>query len=713
MKRIFLLGGHDLEMLEIKSLLQSNNCEVYDAGLRWDNAELDAYHDVLKQNPDAEFVGIELHDPKHTSSEFKYTLIDHHNEKSNSPAAILQVAKLLNIEPDSRMRLVAANDSGHIPALEAMNATDEEIEYIRKEDRRAQGVTEQDEALCEEALKNKIVEEGVTIIHSPIENFSYFTDKLYPCRKLLVYSDKTLTFYGVDSRMLAEQYYQDDVKQGKAYYGGSNNGYFGLAKGKYSQEEIIGIKNNIVKIMHEHPISFHCFLFPFRTIRPINDHETEKWKRVTTQTEKKENEKKQFYNEHNYFYPFVWPTLYDNNKDHIVHHYEYFGLDEKSNYSIIIKDDPASGKPDRYDLRLKYINLNLYNNNVGVISFYVINHDYPDPSDILKINQYGRRLFPPFADDINLHFESALRFNILGTDYTMSTKQPNEPIDLIYNLILPVLSLKPNGYNDRKTIETVIDDRMFVLSWYKNDTFSNQFQSSNLKYESFRDDDFWYKYVFVDGNDITCHNDEMQRQLICEATYPRWQKYGTLYGVSRYSMLMLTSNGCPDFLTNYFETEYVRMAELLLVQRASILNFSRRIKESVNAGNNNYEKLHHDYILFLNQIHFREVTAQEQGIEIYQMLYNKMNIGQQVKELDNEIDELHASVENRRSRQLNKGALWVAIIALIIATISMFNAIIPYQRFYYCTTPFRIEIIIVVLIACFVIFKWIKQIKKK
>jgi Mg2+ and Co2+ transporter CorA len=67
--------------------------------------------------------------------------------------------------------------------------------------------------------------------------------------------------------------------------------------------------------------------------------------------------------------------------------------------------------------------------------------------------------------------------------------------------------------------------------------------------------------------------------------------------------------------------------------------------------------LYKQYIRFINKIYFREVTAQEQGIELYDMLQTHMRLDVHVKELEGEIRELHNYVlileENERSEKLD------------------------------------------------------------
>ncbi len=140
---IFLLGGHDLEMIEIGIMARKAGYTVLDKNLTWNNANLSAY--AAQLNEKDYFVGIELKEDITTPK--NYFPIDHHNENSHKQSSIEQVAKMLGIELTRDQQLVAANDSRYIPGMIAMGATPEEIADIRLRDRKAQGVTELDEQL--------------------------------------------------------------------------------------------------------------------------------------------------------------------------------------------------------------------------------------------------------------------------------------------------------------------------------------------------------------------------------------------------------------------------------------------------------------------------------------------------------------------------------------------------------------------------------------
>ena len=52
--------------------------------------------------------------------------------------------------------------------------------------------------------------------------------------------------------------------------------------------------------------------------------------------------------------------------------------------------------------------------------------------------------------------------------------------------------------------------------------------------------------------------------------------------------------------------------------------------------------IYKEYIRFVNQIYFRSVTAQDQGIEMYNLLMKQLNTKEQIKDLDEEIEAEYA-----------------------------------------------------------------------
>ena len=245
LQKVFLLGGHDLEMMTIKHMLEGRtDCMTIDRHLSWDNAILSAYQEELvRYHKDAEIYGIELRED--IFAPCNYRRIDHHNDYSNRRASVLQVAEILDVTPDRHIQLVAANDAGYIPAMQALGATDEEIQEIRRQDRAAQGVTEDDELAAEQSIVKGLTRlTDMLVVQSHTSCFSAICDRLYPYSRLLIYSDREWIYYGEGKSRLVEVF-AAEIKAGRVYHGGGESGYIGTAKDAFPKEQIVSLVNRI------------------------------------------------------------------------------------------------------------------------------------------------------------------------------------------------------------------------------------------------------------------------------------------------------------------------------------------------------------------------------------------------------------------------------------------------------------------------------------
>lgn len=449
--------------------------------------------------------------------------------------------------------------------------------------------------------------------------------------------------------------------------------------------------------------SYHIFYFPFKwdilskevpssfsdriDLDHIRINEYSPWERVC------DNQKETdylLYNEKNYFYSFVHPVLYDTGlPGTVMQHFERKEV-KQGNISYVIR--VLAGKTDTYELRVDDLVMNLYSTGVGILVFYLANEKYSDPEDILRINQYGRRILPPFlsannslkepkdkelADSIALVGLSG-EANRYREDFSWYDRPEKswDPAKFIQSLVLDLsedfVMIPYEGKRDtsvlqsdklRKGIVPAVDDRMFVVSLILDQKLTNCF-CLNPKWCLNGNKLFWSRYVFVDTSDSCIQNDEMRDRLTQEHTYFRWQKWGTLYGYSRYSFVAISSGDFGRYvLQPQLRTMYSRMVELALVQRASILKFSGEVTRLSNLREqtphlaDRIRNLYREYIRFVNQVYFREITAQEQGIELYQALQNQIGLKDQVASLDCEIEELHQYAtlleERNQNQQLN------------------------------------------------------------
>jgi hypothetical protein len=175
---MFFLGGYDLEMLAIRNALELSGQEFHDRQLEW-GAQASAYameiSIAVAQGKTSVLVelGLDIEPPAGT------IIVDHHGDQCDKEASLLQVLKLLNITPSREELLIAANDSGYIPAMLAVGATPTEVATIRRLDRKAQGVTDEMERQAEAAITLAEIRKGVVIVRLPHTKHSPVCDRLF------------------------------------------------------------------------------------------------------------------------------------------------------------------------------------------------------------------------------------------------------------------------------------------------------------------------------------------------------------------------------------------------------------------------------------------------------------------------------------------------------------------------------------------------------
>lgn len=803
----FLIGGQDLEMIEICKLLSKFDLQYINNELNWANAKLSSYSSYF--NDIDYFVGIEL--TEDISRPLNYIEIDHHNNNKHKPSSLLQIIDLLkedmgiDVEISREISLIAANDSGYIPAMEAINATKEEINDIRLRDRKAQGVTEEDELRAQKSIDNNLETiKGVTVVNSLTTKFSTITDRLYPYKQLLIYTDNELTYYGtgVDKLVLK---YEDLIKNKKAYTGGGDSGYFGI---NYATDK--KLINNILKIIAMEPLSYHIFMFPFKfgsesekndeilITNFIGQFDIKQKNGLKRDNENSDKEKERFYwdkpkddlfekyNQKKYFHDFVHPVLFEDEKKSIISFEKEPNLkyrieinkkiiNEKNYHPLELSKEKIDKQPDEYklvviDLQIQKVTLDLYEYGIGIFSFHleyfpgeeVTKRDLLD--NVLLINQYGRRIYPPFLDTHYGDFEfvdnskldnvlEGTKFRVLpkaikilkreedviiATDWECFKKDPDNNFFLIPDHILYFLNIKrhkelrdsyyftsvsekQNNECTEKNIKIspILDDRMFVMSWlgayqltqeFTKDKLrifeekrkygyvlsdvcntTNVISQTNSSYQTersfafkksqsdigFLNNDFWYMYVFADSSEKTCQNEIKQQQIIKNHTYDRWINFKTLYGISRYSFVVLSAPiNClkkvnSAFIATHFKTIYFKMVSLVLIQRSLILMNSKEINETFSEESdkrtNNIDKKYGKYLEFINKYFHREISTQEQGIELYDMLIDHLRVEVQAKELEKEYQNLFSLIKIKRDEEQSKRMKGFTIIGTAFA----------------------------------------------
>ncbi len=240
MQRVFLLGGYDLEMIEIRKILEEKKETFIDRKLLW-GATLSSYEDILNNRD--EFIAIELEEdialPKN------YILIDHHGKNSHKSSSIQQIAKLLNIKLNRWQKLVSENDYAYISGMKKLHATDKEIDEIRKADRESQGVSDEDEKLAQESINQS---NGKNTIKSRTPHFSAVSDRVYSTfTQYIIFNDKKVSFYGYKIEKLIDFLSLHKIAENNYYYGGGNFGFLGIKENVLKEREIV----NLLRIFNE------------------------------------------------------------------------------------------------------------------------------------------------------------------------------------------------------------------------------------------------------------------------------------------------------------------------------------------------------------------------------------------------------------------------------------------------------------------------------
>jgi hypothetical protein len=422
------------------------------------------------------------------------------------------------------------------------------------------------------------------------------------------------------------------------------------------------------------------------------------------------------------------PAAQTDKDELFIAHYRYQIKPGSGSYVIRTPDPYRKGKDKDYVLEIDSILLHLYYTGVGILSFHLNNRraDQSRPKDILNINQYGRRVFPNFfpIPSHKVGFQSAFdetdsitndpRGMELAKAITIHLGENTIPSERKKSLVeaktkyvhdyevfseiwcggIPGQLKSPDNtfhfrmprflepfigfLEDDFIVKPVLDDRMYVMCWYGHDSYADHLSKFNKEVPNYLLDDWWYRYAFVDGAGMRTVQDEtMQKEASKRATYTRWSDWQTLYGASEYSMVLLT-NTLPSlrdkgaaFLVTHFQTIYFRLAELVLLQRASVQRFSDDVThiarlDGADGVNGKKEKptqadlarrLYRRYLRFVNRIYFREATPQQQGIDLYELLQKAARVPEQVTALQQEIERLQAYVQqetDRRQQEIEK-----------------------------------------------------------
>lgn len=740
-KYIFFLGGYDLEMVTIKEILEERKEKFFDKKLSW-GAKASAYQSELallqhEQIPVLIELEIDIPIPPET------ILIDHHNERAgkDKKTSIEQVADLLDVKLNRWQQLISANDKGYVWGMQDIGATEEEIKKARTLDMEKQGVSIEDQEKAKISVNHFLerISKDMVIINSLIEKTSPITDLIYKYYRhiFIITPSNKLSYSGTEQiiKILEEKYAElkkEDNKI-KTWSGGylPDHGYFGSSYA-LDKKKIIEIMEPFIEKERIH--SQHIFMFPFNIVHDNIKECKSSYKRLHTihnmikesnsgwqyapfkllQTpleykndEMEDVERKKYspdevwaYSEYKYFHEYVRETLFNrkeeeelfpNKNDQPISLYYEREVKPTDEMILYVRKE---GEILNYTLKVETLSLRIFETGIGILAITLYNYCNEDFDSILRINDFGRRIYPQFLGEQNEYFPDpidAVKGSFLPDKIVFKTSDV-DTIDTFVtndflserkhfaNYIEKLLNPFHDTSKDKLAITPIIDDRMFVVCWHENDLIINDLSKPYGDQYNYNDSDNWYKYIFIDsGKDPLVRHKNFKKELIQNSTYPRFTESQTLFGITRYSFMCLCA--VDGFLyaviRNHMQKVYFQMAIILLAQRASILKFNTELEkiseeadrlirhrhgESNNSEEINLDKilmkvetLNKDIILFSNRMWFDEVSPQEQGIELYKLALKNMDIENAYYSLRKKVSQLHDFVriilENENAKE--------------------------------------------------------------
>ncbi len=446
--------------------------------------------------------------------------------------------------------------------------------------------------------------------------------------------------------------------------------------------------------------SYHTFIFPFlwnvsgeKTREDFESYLPKDWHKTVSLSDEEEAFVAA-YNQYRYFNAPARRAIESAGEDSdAVWNYTYALPGEKAEYVL-----EKEGK-DAISLSVNAIRLKLYDSGIGILLFETENHSYDSVADFNRINDMARCVYRPFIDNregycgacpdkVSIRYDGGVLCE--GT----LNERPEKADEL--RLIEPILFLLSNdtirataGKQEAKGtkkfhyIEPVLDERMFVAAYYVNAPFVNEctmwdngayrYEQAALSYNAAdmdQDGDkdnlaaTLYRIFYVDGSGFTtCRHRRMMAELLDKVIYKRWVEGGTITGITDYSMISIT-NSDSAFLRRNFLTEYVEMVTLVLAQRASLRNYESLIS-ACGAKKQNINRIHDSYMAFQSQLLLKEVSSQQQAMELYSLMKQNLFIEEQVSEVEKHLEALFTQKSSYNESKENLILFIIAVLAII------------------------------------------------
>lgn len=264
----------------------------------------------------------------------------------------------------------------------------------------------------------------------------------------------------------------------------------------------------------------------------------------------------------------------------------------------------------------------------------------------------------------------------------------------VANLMNGVFGIDPSKQSEpsqKVPYTPILDDRMLVYTYVE---FSKKMapQSDEKTEQEMKEAANLYfaqlLYVDAPAKEYRYESGFMET-LMAEHTYRRWDQYSTKIGFSRYSGAFLYFGHDENFYRT-FESMYYQMFLLIVYYRACLIRFSDEIAEvakhfpetdkvkqpAAAKFVNELRTLRTHFMKFMNIHWFKEVSHQDQGIELFSIMRKAFDLDDMYGQVKEEIERADDLSELFRQGQIERLGRKMTIWGIVIAMVALIATVI-------------------------------------
>lgn len=240
------------------------------------------------------------------------------------------------------------------------------------------------------------------------------------------------------------------------------------------------------------------------------------------------------------------------------------------------------------------------------------------------------------------------------------------------------------------------DNRTFVWTCAIVESGGNKLQevfsplcSSSLEARSFG---HWIKLLNADAPGshpaATHHSTQFEQDWAKKRTYHRWEEFGTFYGFNYHCGAMLgpplgKKKPEPE-LWRHFGGIYFDQTLLLLYLRVGSFRFSRRLgrmsadardarerTEAKEDWQREFQNLRWSFALFTNLYEFPLLSNQQQGVEMYEIAREQMDVEEFFREIQEEIRSSHDYLAIQAGQEQTEITTLLTVVATLGLTLGL------------------------------------------